>query len=496
MIRAASSIETRLLRRRAALLAGALFTLLGPAVEAAEQDPTEIESSDTSDQSDPIAEPRRPVTSAVPAGESAGKEVPKPPRARETLPGGYPEATGMFDGQGFWAGTPDRSYTLRMSGFMHFDSRLAGHGAPDGPDDTVFLRRTRIALDGRFLKEFEFRFMWDTLLSPFRPYDWHLDWRPRHELNFRVGGFKSPFGFERRGRAYALLFNDRAFPTSLAPNREIGLFVYGQTQDGFFSYDVNVGTGAENLGTNYGFRETPEFSGRVYFQPFRIIEGYPKLRNLGIGFSWTLGTETGTEDDHRLSLIRTIPRRNAYGFRTLFDHLRNEDGTTVAWGLRDRQSIHGHWHHGQFNTLFEYVRSAQRVARGLNGGDAPDHQAYLAHHAWQGVFSYTLNKDDRNTFFGVYPARPFDLSKGHWGGATVSVRYQELYIDRQSFPLFADPDRSVRGARAVATSLQWHINKLMELQFDVEYMVPRGGAPGGGHMAPELSAMTRMELRY
>jgi phosphate-selective porin OprO and OprP len=442
-------------------------------------------------------------TDAQEQDEEHDDEAPPVYRSREVIPGQYPESTGMLVGQGIWAGTPDRRFTIRMSGFIHVDTRtatnLSERGRVIGGGDTlVYGRRARFGIDGRVFGQIDYRLMWDVLVDPVMPYDFHLDWRARPEFNIRVGGFKSPFGFERRARAYALPFLDRALPTSLAPNRDMGIYFYGQTKSGFFSYDVAVVTGAQNLGTRYEFSGTPDFAGRVYFQPFRLGDPsgpryFPALHNFGVGASWTVGTEFGTEDQTRLSTIRVMPRGSVYGGRLLFRYLDDDVGSTLAHGLRDRQSVHGHWHHGRFRTLFEYTRSAQRVAKGFDDVGNPVHQAYLAHHAWQGIFSVNLSGDE-NTFFGVHAERPLNPSKGHWGSFTTSLRYQELYMDSATFPLFADPTRWAQTVRGLATSLQWHINDRFEAQFDLEWMIPGGGP--GLNLPPEFSAASRLEMRY
>jgi phosphate-selective porin OprO and OprP len=430
-----------------------------------------------------------------PTFDEAEEEFMPRTRMRETMPGLYPQNLGRLKGVGLWAGTPDRAFTLRIGGFTHLDSRNA-FTAAQGSENNLFGRRIRLTLDGVIFKDFEYRFMWDQLIDPLFPYDFHFDWRPIHEFNIRVGGFKTPFGFERRARAYALWFTERAFPTAIAPNRSIGIFFYGQTQDGFFSYDVTVGSGAIDMGTEYELQGSPDLAGRIYFTPFRRIAPHiDALKHLGIGFSWTIGNEWASPDDPRLRRQRATPRGAVFGGRLLFDYLDDADGTSFANGLRDRQSVHAHWRHGQFNTLFEYVRSAQQMAHGLEASD-PLHEAYLAHHAWQVMLSMTLHPEDENTWFGVAPKRPLDPSKGQWGGWTVSVRYHELYFDPQTFPTFADEDLWARTLRAVGTSLQWHINLLVELQLDFEVTFPR--AAGDANLGPptEYAITSRIELRY
>lgn len=412
---------------------------------------------------------------------------PGPPR--ETLPGMYPENIGRFSDKGIYLASSDRRYVFRVSGFVHLDSRFTTDLEGEDATASLFWRRTRITLDGRFLGNFEYRLMWDNIVDPLNPFDFHIDWRPIHEFNVRVGGFKSPFGLERRWRSFALLFVNRSLPNALSPNRDIGLFVYGQTQTGFFSYEGALVTGAANLETFYRFTPHPDFAGRVYFLPFRLGEHHDALHNLGFGASWTIGNEFGDADDRRLGVVRGVTRR------MLFDYSRGDD-PVVAHGIRDRQSVQIHWSHKQGQVFAEFNRAAHRLARGFDADGQPLASAYLANYGWHLTGSFTFVKGDKNGFYGVKPSQPFKPREGQFGGVTGSLRYQEIYFDPGSFPVFADEESSVRAARAVGTSWQWHINSLLEVHADAEFTIPQGGGPNGSHMTPDFLFSTRLEARY
>jgi phosphate-selective porin OprO/OprP len=475
-------------RSATALSLACLICLHGSLVYAEDDEASdgEVEAQETAPEVKPEVAPK----------SAPSTDRPKLDEPRETLPGMYPENLGTFVGQGFWAGTLDRRYVLRASGFVHLDSRFGFDGDGSTGESNMYWRRVRLTVDGRLPGKFEYRLMWDQMVDPLVPYDFHVDWRPYHEFNVRVGGFKSSFGLERRGRSYALLFIERGFPTMLAPNRDLGVFFYGQTKDSFFSYDVSVVAGAENLGVLFEPRGQPEFAGRVYFLPFRLMPELEVLRHLGIGLSWTVKQEFGTQEATALNRLRATPRRSLYGGRALFEYLSDEMGGTIADGLRDRQSLQLHWQYKQYQAMFEYVRSAQQVSRMVSdGGDSERYDAYLAHHAWQAIISQTFGEKDENTFFGVKPKKPFDLSKGHWGGATASLRYQELSIDPASFGAFADPGWA-QTVRALALSLQWHINYQLEVQLDGEYQVPTSFDPARSLLGPEFTVMSRVEVRY
>ncbi len=248
------------------------------------------------------------------------------------------------------------------------------------------------------------------------------------------------------------------------------------------------------MSVDFSLSASPDFAGRVYVQPFRLMPDLTALKHFGVGFSWTIGRESGDENDPRVSAIRSQTRGGRLAGPRLFALLDDDDGSVVAAGQRDRQSVQAHWQHRQFRAFFEWMRSAQRVSKTSDDGTRAS--GTIANQAWQIFASMSLNPDDENTFFGVTPTRPFAPAKGDWGGATISLRYQELHIGSNAFPLLADPERSVTRARGFASSFQWHLNRHLELQTDVEWIFPNGGAAAGARRSAEFVTTTRLELRY
>lgn len=416
------------------------------------------------------------------------RATPEPPgepasAGLEVLPGAMARGTGRVEGRGFWLGTPDRRFILRYSGFVHLDIRSVSRFAPQGPDTDVFAlaRRARFALEGTTFGNLDYRVMFDPAVDVF-PLDAYLDWRATPGFNLRLGKFKSPFGFERRARAFALLFNERGFPTSLAPNRDTGLFVHGQSKGGFVSYDVAALGGAADLENVNTLRGSPEAAGRLYLQPFRLTEASAPLRHFGLGLSATWGTERGRPGDVRLGSIQTTGRTRFFRYRD------TEDAVAHADGARRRWSAHGHWRHARWQTLWEYVYSSQEVR-------AAEAHRRLAHDAWMVAVSYALT-DDTQGFFGILPRRPFDPARGQYGALSLSLRYTDLRIDRRTFPAFADPARSARAARAGAASLLWTLNQNLRAQWDAEAVAFRGGVPGTGDRPSELTLTMRIQAFY
>ena len=68
-------------------------------------------------------------------------------------------------------------------------------------------------------------------------------------------------------------------------------------------------------------------------------------------------------------------------------------------------------------------------------------EANLDNESWQAAVSYVLTGENAS-YRSVSPAQSFDLTKGTWGAFEVAARYSELNVDKDAFPIFADPDES------------------------------------------------------
>jgi phosphate-selective porin OprO/OprP len=403
-----------------------------------------------------------------------------PSKSLEVLPGAMARGIGKVDGRPIWLGTPDRQFIFRFSGFVHLDQRFPTSIGPDGPESEFInlVRRARFAGEGTVFGQLDYRVMFDPAVE-LLPLDAYLDWRALPEINLRVGRFKSPFGFERRARAFSLVFNERGYPNTLAPNRDIGVFLHGQTRDGFFSYDVALLSGGANLESITTIRDTPDGAGRIYFQPFRLTDAVPVLREFGVGLSGTFGYEYGAPDDPRLGRIATSVR--SVFFQYLPD-LTHADGERIRW------SVHGHWRHERFNTMWEYAWVGQRMSAG-------DQSAFIAHHAWQAYGGMTLT-DDEWGFFGINPKKPFNPLRNEWGALALAVRYTGIELDDGVFPHFADRAVAVSQAHSASTSFQWVLNQNLGFQVDLESVFFVDGAPGSANRPTEVSLMSRLQAFY
>src|SRR5439155_16800034 len=139
-------------------------------------------------------------------------------------------------------------------------------------NDSLLLRRARPILQGTIYRDFDFLFIPDFggSSSP-QIFDAYLNYRYSPALQLRAGKFKSPIGLEQLVSDPETLFNERAMPTALTPNRDIGLDLHGDLFDSAVSYDVGIfnGVGDNRNTSNFDFDDNKAYEGRVFFQPFK-----------------------------------------------------------------------------------------------------------------------------------------------------------------------------------------------------------------------------------
>jgi phosphate-selective porin OprO/OprP len=264
---------------------------------------------------------------------------------------------------------------------------------------------------------------------------------------------------------------ERAFPTLLTPNRDIGLQLYGDLAGGRFSYAAGVFNGMFDNGNSDGDTDDhKEFAGRVFVLPFRD-SGLEPVEGLGLG----LGGSYGEADSTRNALYATT------GQRPIFSATLNDNG------IRHRIAPQGYYYYGPFGLLGEYTRSSQEV---LQGGS----HVTLTNAAWQVQTSYVLT-GERASYSGVTPASRFEPGSGTLGAFELAARYSELRIDSETFSLLPGPGSNASGAKAWALGLNWYMNRNVRLTFNYE-QTDFQRAPDGPVLDKERLFLQRFQLRF
>jgi len=140
-----------------------------------------------------------------------------------------------------------------------------------------------------------------------------------------------------------------------------------------------------------------------------------------------------------------------------------------------RLSPQGYYYYGPFGLLGEYVISDQDVRKGAQSGD-------IRNTAWEISGGWVLTGEDAS-FNGVTPKHTFDPRNGQWGALQVVGRYAELAVDKDAFPVFADPRASASEAHAWAVGLNWYLNRNIRVNASFARTTYTGGG-GAGASAP------------
>lgn len=340
----------------------------------------------------------------------------------------------------------DSNFVFQLHGQIQVDNRSFfdnrdNHNQPIQGPDTFLLRRARPIFSGTVYRDFDFLFVPDFAGTTPQIFDAYLNYRYATWLQVRAGKFKTPFGLEQLQNDAWIAFNERALPTDLVPNRDVGFQLWGDVMDGTVSYALGLfnGVGDGRNSANSDFENHREFAGRLFVQPFKTTSITP-LEKLGFGIAGTWGNVFSNASGLPSALLTD-------GQQQFFTYTNG----VVANGVHWRLSPQGYYYWGPFNLLGEYVVSDQGVTKGANSTS-------IRNTAWQVEGGWVLTGEDA-TFNGVTPRHPFDPREGHWGAFQVAGRYAQLDVDDKAFPIYANPATSAAEADAWAAGLNWFLNR-------------------------------------
>jgi phosphate-selective porin OprO/OprP len=388
---------------------------------------------------------------------------------------------------GFSIKSADNAFVLKLRGYVQLDGRFFSDDRQKPGIDTFTLRRVRPIFEGTVYKIFDFRLMPDFGQGTTTLYDAYLEARFSPYFKVRAGKFKPPVGLERLQSATDILFVERALPTNLVPNRDLGIQVSGDFNSGVVSYALGVFNGVVDGGNQADAdnNNSKDTAGRLFFQPFAVSGG--PLKNLGLGVAASTGIHEGTLTAPGLPSYKTPAQQTFFSYRSD----GTAAGTVLADGRHTRFSPQGYFYSGPFGLLAEYVQSKQEVRRGAVAGD-------LDHRSWQAAASWVIAGGEAS-FRGVQPKKTFDPASHTWGAFEIAARYSKLDLDDKSFSVFANPASSPRSSQAWALGLNWYLNKNVRVMLDYERTTFDGGAGSTALVTdriPEKILFSRFQISY
>lgn len=415
-----------------------------------------------------------------------------------------PGAAAQSAPDGFAIASADGSNVLRLGALVQTDGRYFADDATPSNANTWLMRRVRPILQGTLDRIYDFKLMPDfgggrTILQ-----DAFVSARFRPWLVLTVGKFKPPVGLERLQSAADIRFIERALPTDLVPNRDLGVQLGGDLAGNRISYAIGLFNGVAD-GTSSDSGPTPDLSSdgkgdvaaRVFLRPF-LLSGGPALAGLGFGIGGTYGRAAGSSSSSLLAGYKTSGQQTFFSYRgnTLATQTQPAiDNGAYASGERLRIAPQLQYYVGPLGLLGEYTRVREGVARS-NG--AVTRSALLTSSAWQAQLSWVLT-GERESFRAVTPNAPFGVGGPGWGALELVARVQELSVDPEAFAAgtssLAKPASSAQRARAAGVGVNWYLNRNLKWALDYEVTRFTGGAAGGDR-PQEKALFTRFQVAF
>jgi phosphate-selective porin OprO/OprP len=223
-------------------------------------------------------------------------------------------ASAVAGRDGFSLRSADGNFQLKLRGYTHFDGRFFQGDDERPATDQFLLRRVRPIVEGTVYKIFDFRIMPDFAEGRTVLQDGYVEARFTPAFKLRAGKFKPPVGLERLQSATEILFVERAFPTSLVPNRDLGIQLSGDVANGTVSYALGVFNGVTDGGNGDGdINDSKDVAARLFFTPFAKSAG--PLKNLGFGVAGSTGDQEGTLATPGLPSFRTPGQQTFFSYR-------------------------------------------------------------------------------------------------------------------------------------------------------------------------------------
>ena len=333
-------------------------------------------------------------------------------------------------------------------------TRTAGSQLDDSSHqvvDTFAFRRLRPYLRGRFSRRFEFYFNPDFAGGTLVVQDAYMDMIFSPAFRIRAGKGKTPFGLERLHSASNLLFFNRALPTALVPNRDLGIQVLGDISGGVVSYLAGVMNGVPDGGSaDLDTSDGKDVSGRFIVRPFNKVATSP-LRGLGLAISGSIGRQAGAA---ALPAFRTQSLEQGY-----FSY-----SGALADGVRRRYSPQAFYYYKAFGGWFEQVHTETPIRKGIVREE-------IGHDAWQIAGAYMLTGEAAtDAGAGVRPRNNFDFGNGNWGAFQVAARYHTLKVDDLAFTRDFAAAGSSRQIDAWTIGLNWYLTPNLRYVLNFEHV--------------------------
>jgi phosphate-selective porin OprO and OprP len=364
----------------------------------------------------------------------------------------------------------DGAHRLRFAGLLHADLRAF---FADSGVTTFAVRRARPILDGHAYRHFEFRLQADFAGSRLQLLDAYANLRFIDEVQLLVGKAKGPIVLERLQSPQSITFAERAFPTQLGPNRDVGAKLHGKIAGGALEWALGVYNGVPNgqsgdLDTN----DAKDVEARLFVLPLQVFD--VTSFELGLGAAGAIGNQQSA-----------LPSYVTAGQQPFFSYA----SAATAFGRRTILTPQGYAYFGPLGLMSELVRVREHVVSSSGATGT------VGSTAFQIAGSVVLG--GKPSYKGVKVARPLGSPDGGFGAFELSGRYHSLRIGDLAYRrAFADRATSAALARAFTVGGTWHFADAQRALVNYERTSFRGGGSSGTNRKPESVLISRLQASF
>jgi phosphate-selective porin OprO/OprP len=368
---------------------------------------------------------------------------------------------------------------IQIGALIQIDGRFVFDDPMNNVIDTFVARRLRVPIQGRVARAFDFYFNPDFAGGQVNIRDAYFDTRFSDGFRIRLGKTKAPFGLERLHPAAGLLFLERALPTTVAPDRDLGVQALGDLAAGVVSYAAGVGNGVVDGGSaDVDTNDGKDLTARIVVRPF-VTRPASRISGFGVALAGSYGDQPAA-----LNGFRSASQQLFFSYA---------GGTSPAQGVgkRSRYSPQAFFYSGPFGGYTEWVRSTGDVQRVTDESVA---RASVDHTAWQIAASWVLT-GERSTERGVQPRRNFDpVRHTGWGALQIAARYNELRVSQNAIDLGFAAAGASRTAEGFGVGANWYVNPFVKWAVNFERTVFDGDPHGP--RAAENAMLFRGQLAF
>jgi phosphate-selective porin OprO/OprP len=342
-------------------------------------------------------------------------------------------------------------FTINLGGRIHVDStthlnddlQQRSNGDPAEAISGTELRRARLALRGKFNRDFTYNIEADWGGNSVSLKDVLVTYQANSQLEITVGNQKHSVSMEVEESSNDIMFNERSLLSALTTphfDRAMGVNIKTMGQNwslkgGVYGDAVSSSGNGADEGGGIGLRGS-----------FAPINSQGELLHLGASFGLRKANDNNSLSNGKTPRLR-------YETTNMSDLYLSDTGSIAGFEQIQLSGVELAAMHGPFSAQAEFGQA--NIKR-----DSDSDLSFNAHYLQLG---WTLTGEARNyrgsdgEFKMLKPRNNFDLSQNHWGAWELALRLDELDLQ--------DEDIDGGSQQRLSLNLNWYLNANLRILF-------------------------------